>query len=108
MRNIRQNNPAASSAEITEGYTGELVDLERVYEALESRFDAAQLTEEEQDYFWELYADQINNPTPEEVASFEAYLDKHGRGPGYDEAGNLVQTERDGSVTVLKSSKLEL
>lgn len=50
MRNICQNNPTASNAETTEGYTGELVGLERVYEALEGRFDTAQLTEYENFY----------------------------------------------------------
>ena len=108
MQSISQDNPISSSAEIAEeGYTGELIGLERVYAALDGKFDAAELTGDEEDYFWELFGDRINNPTAEDQARFQAYLDKHGRGPGYDEAGNLVQTEKDGSVTVLKPSKLE-
>lgn len=83
---------------------GELIGLERVYAALDGKLDAAELTGDEEDYFWELFADRINSPTPEDQARFQAYLDKNGRGPGYDEAGNLVQPGKDGSATVLKRS----
>lgn len=73
-----------------EGYTGELVGLERVYAALDGRFDAGELSADEQRYFWDLFDERMDNPTPEDQARVQAYLDRHGRGPGYDDAGNLV------------------
>lgn len=78
---------------LNEGYTGELVGLERVYAALDGKLDTAELTEDEQDYFDDLNMDRINNPTPADQARFLAYLKEHGGLTGDDDAGNTDQAE---------------
>jgi hypothetical protein len=69
----------------TKKAAGELIGLERVHLALEGKLDAAELTDDEQDYYDDLLMDRINNPTPEDQARLQAYLDQHGRGTGSEE-----------------------
>lgn len=79
--------------------------LDRVRAALEGQFSPTDLSDDEQEIYYDLLADRRNARMEKRRAAFAQELLQQPGNVGYDKDGNLVQTLGDGKVEILEPAE---
>jgi hypothetical protein len=90
-------HPSSSTPEDAPGFT-----LDRIHAALERSFSPSDLSEEEQEIYFDLLGQQQSGRREAERSAFAKELMNEPGNVGYDEAGNLIRTLGGGQIEIIE------